>query len=109
VRRDLGLVRSILLSIRDHGTIGFHPDEGDNAIAFHKNMLINAKFIQPVWGDCAESPFELTWDGHEVLDGLGNDVEWDAVKEICKSLGCKAEHCSWEFASSVVQEVRATG
>ena len=104
MKRDLELVRAILQSVRDKGTIGDYPLWSQDEIAYHRNMLVNAEFLEKK--AAIASQYELTWEGHEILDGMGDDEEWAHLKESTAKAGLNIATIGWETVASVITGAR---
>jgi len=99
MKRDLDLIRKILLKIED-STIdealtnirieGYESDE----IAYNLSLLKNAEFIEGEilyeMGSVIPSAyviFGMTWDGHDFLDACRNEGIWVKAKEKIRTIG----------------------
>ena len=94
MRRDMDLIRQILLEIAEKSTNDSALQikiEGysENVISYHVEILAQAGLI------CATDrsqgpigtrwfPISLTWDGNDFLDAAGNDTTWNKAKSIVK-------------------------
>jgi hypothetical protein len=95
VRRDMSLIRKILLAIEDqpggfagndHAFDGFTPDQ----IQYHAWLLVDAGIVcgTDVTTMGAEAPqaliTSLTWVGHEFCDLARDESRWDAALGVVK-------------------------
>ncbi len=99
MKRDIELVRSLLLFFRDKSgpeMVEVPPIEGyeEDEIKYHCILLYDAGFLrcEPVTSSTSDRviyvlPFELTWDGHEFADKLVNETVWKKIKETVSSKG----------------------
>jgi hypothetical protein len=96
MKRDLELVRKILLAAEDRTTDtgwlileieGHTPEE----ISYHVRLLHEAGLLQAenltdatgaLW-----APKRLTWEGHEFLDAARNDTVWNKTKDVVRDKG----------------------
>jgi len=96
MRRDMDLVRSILLELEksesyagfaDIAIEGYSPDD----ISYHVLLLHEAGLIEaldlsggdrPLW-----IPVRLTWDGHEFLEASRDNARWKTAKRILAEKG----------------------
>lgn len=99
MKRDMDLVRQILLSVEetdgvsDWGTLQF-PDVEPRLVRYHTTLLVDAGFLDGQndrWadddGDDHWLNVQLTWQGHEFLDGARNDARWEKAKTIMQGAG----------------------
>lgn len=97
MKRDMDLVREILLKVEDLPFDGGFHDiavEGRTAdeISYHVMLLDEAAFIEAEdlttnSGVCWQ-PKRLTYSGHEFLDAARNDTIWEKAKAaVMKSTG----------------------
>ena len=93
MKRDMDLVRSILLKIEaseDDPRVGIRLGsfEGHSAIevSYHVKLLTQAGLIEArdrsTFGGFSWVPQQLTWDGHEFLDAARSDNLWKQAKSI---------------------------
>ena len=95
MKRDLDLVRKILLVCEEHPN-GFAPQElhiegyTDDQIGYHVHLAGNAGLLKVAdvthlgsQSPCA-IPLSMTWSGHEFLDDSKNETVWEKAK---KSVG----------------------
>lgn len=90
MRRDLNLIRKILLAIEEAPT-GWAPDdlefEGYTAaqVAYHSYLLIDAGLArgEDVSGSGSDGPegliSNLTWEGHEFAEAARDEGRWRKV------------------------------
>lgn len=97
MKRDLDLVRKILLTIEDHPQ-GYAPDlefDGYTAeqIGYHAYLLINAGLAEgsdtATFGSTSPKAkiFKLTWAGHEFAEAARDDSRWKKAMGIVKDKG----------------------
>ncbi|WP_404443478.1 DUF2513 domain-containing protein [Sutcliffiella horikoshii] len=96
MKRDMELIRTILISIEENnsqmGWIDLDiPEYEDDMISYHVELLNNAGFIEAVDLSSMDGyewkPKKITWNGHEFLDSIKNDTVWNEVKEQVKEKG----------------------
>ena len=97
MKRDMDLVREILLRIED--TPGFAPKnievEGhsEESVGYHIYLLIDAGFVEGIEtthiGSNGPTGFarRMTWEGHEFLDAAREPGRWDTVKTAIGKIG----------------------
>lgn len=97
MKRDLNLIRKILLTIEDHPE-GYAPElqfDGytEDQIGYHAYLLIDAGLAQGsdtgTFGSTSPTAriFKLTWAGHEFADVARNDKLWNKAMGIVKDKG----------------------
>lgn len=96
MKRDMELVRAILLEMEEHqnpntqikvkGT-GYSPDQ----INYHVKILAQAGLIEAEDATSCNGigwiPVSLTWEGHEFLEAAKNEGVWQKVKAQLKDRG----------------------
>jgi len=96
VKRDMELVRRVLLAMEEHPepvgwltiTVEGYSDE---EVSYHVKMLHEAGFLTAenltTFGGFCWMPKSLTWEGHEFLDTVKNDTVWRKTKDFVKEKG----------------------
>ena len=96
MKRDMDLCRKILFKIEelyDSTAIYNLEIEGytRNQVAYHSNLLYEAGLISDYKAQYADNEIysfgvsSLTWDGHDFLDKIREDITWNKVKDIIKN------------------------
>ncbi len=107
MKRDMDLVRKILLKIEDSPEYSFiNPFniEGydDNQVSYHLELLDEAGLIkardESTMGGYCWIPDCLTWEGHEFLEASRDDNRWEKAKKTIIEKG-------GSFAFSLLQNV----
>lgn len=98
MKRDMDLVRKILLAMEEHEH-GFAPRQIDiegysgEQIAYHAYLMDEAGLIKAAntthMGSSSPEgmPGEMTWEGHEFLDAARSDTIWNKAKQKIKETG----------------------
>lgn len=99
MKRDMDLVRDLLLKIEGHpglnrvaqyqfgpGDIGI-TEENHTAVAFHLDLMIEAGLVQGNSAMRMPIVSGLTWQGHEFLDAIRDDGIWKKTKEGASRIG----------------------
>lgn len=97
MKRDMDLIRQILLAIESHEH-GFAPEikiDGytQEEIGYHAILLGEAGLAEVVnlTSHGSKSPegqiIRLTWAGHEFLDSARNNKIWNQAKDIISTIG----------------------
>ena len=112
MKRNMELVRQILLKLSDHKH-GYAPnpftidDYTDEEIGYHCLLLSEAKLIKAVESSAMDDaspralPIRLTWEGHEFIENVRNENVWNQTKEIVGKLG----DASFSVWTSVLSQV----
>ncbi len=96
MRRDMDLVRNILLEIEKHPYDGGWVEisiEGYSTeeITYHLLLLNEAKLVEvydmSTFGGIDIKPTRLTWDGHEFLDSARDNNRWNKAKNAMSKAG----------------------
>ncbi len=92
MKRDLDLIRAILMAVEDSGhDLGSWMDlsiEGKTQLelSYHVQLLHEAGLIEAIDLSTKDGmhwePKKLTWSGHEFLDDARNDTTWQRAKKI---------------------------
>lgn len=96
MKRDIGLIRSILLQVERHAEdsapmqlrIETHSRE---EVSYHVRLLAQAGYIDAMCtkalADVTWVPMGFTWKGHELLDDIRDEAVWTRVKELVDDKG----------------------
>lgn len=93
MKRDMDLVRKILLEIESLGDVspslgdvGFKIDGyDDNALWYHLNLLTTSPYV--VTTDPNGWTYRLSWEGHEFLDSIRDDTRWREIQKTSNKVG----------------------
>jgi len=89
VKRDMDLIRQILLDVEDTGPNEMIPsvDGYDSAaFAYSVSLMEQAGLVEATVAMASghipvkASVYSLTWDGHDFLDAIRNDTLWASIK-----------------------------
>jgi hypothetical protein len=112
MKRDMDLIREILLRIESEGTDDkrlFLKIEGrsEDEISYHVKILAEAGLIRAL--DISKGvlgsmwwPISLTWSGHDFLDDARDDTTWNKTKSL---VGEKVASASFEVLKAVLSSV----
>lgn len=108
MKRDMDLIRKILMDLEDGGERAWEgvdrTDKKSEAVhGYHAYLLYDAGLIYAA--DCTYAqhsqprykPLYLTWAGHEFLDAARDEKRWNKAKSMGAAMG--------GFAVSVLKEV----
>jgi hypothetical protein len=95
MKRDMDLVRAILIEIEKFGTVQQYTldIEGyeEQNVAYHVMLLKEASFILAAVAETSDRiiayPIRLTWQGHEFLDNARDETRWNEAKKIAGQKG----------------------
>lgn len=101
MKRDADLVRDILLSVEaDHSGIKSEITDQD-IINHHLHLMIEGGLLSGQ--EINEGQWQiygLTWAGHELIDLIGDEVRWSAIKQ---KLNRKT--CSFEIIKKIARKL----
>lgn len=95
MRRDMNLIKEILLNIENDLIKANIDGYGEQDILNHKGLLIDSGFIEgKIYYDTESSKRivgnviirDLTWQGHNLIDTLKNDSKFNMLKDLGKNL-----------------------
>ena len=92
MKRDIDLIRQILLELEEKGAYTNWmdidiEDYSPEQIDYHLELMVEAGLISVRTSEKEYSrqlPLRLTWEGHEFLDAVRNEPQWHKVKESIK-------------------------
>ena len=108
MKRDLELVREILLAIEasgsTQGTIDLSlPDRDPELVSYQVKLLSQAGLVDATDLSTMDGfewvPRSLTWSGHEFLDAARNETVWNKAMSTLKD---KATSVPFEIVKAVV-------
>lgn len=114
MKRDLGLIRELLLIIEEleipAGALGCYAigesalqidGYEDDAVAHHLIWLIEGGYVVGEWQQDGEFAISrLSWDGCEFLDDVRDPEIWRKTKERAKSAAGAGLGFMWEIAKA---------
>lgn len=89
LKRDLGLIRSILLEVESFDEDGSYnleiPGKSSAEIIYNASLLVDEGYIKGkittyLNGTSSLYLESLTWSGHDLLDSMRNDDVWNKLK-----------------------------
>lgn len=98
MKRDMDLVRSLLLQLEEHPH-GYPPDDiemdgySEEEVGYHFLLMVEAGLIEgeefSTIGSSSPSviPTRLTWYGHDFLDACRDSKRWKKAQGIFAKLG----------------------
>ena len=88
MKRDMELIKALLLSLEETDTIGEIEGYSDQQIGYHAALLQDAGLITQEGyynSDVSAAMLlgtRMTWSGHEFLDAARNKTLWERAKKI---------------------------
>lgn len=96
MKRDMELIRKILVAMVDHpDPMGWVPLEfegySDVDVSYQVKLLADQGMVEAT-GCCSSAGFawrakRLTWDGHDYVEAIRDEGRWQKVKDWIKSTG----------------------
>jgi hypothetical protein len=96
MKRDMELIRKVLLAVQDGNPNlpidGYSEDE----VKYHRKLAIEAELIKGAIRESGRNPREipagvivkeLTWSGHDFIDAIATESNWQRVKDFLKDSG----------------------
>ncbi len=95
MKRDMDLIRAILLKIEDEAKDPNTPNLDPLAvpgykwpeISEHIKLLVESDYLDAIPIDYGLCPTRLTMKGHDFLDSIRNETVWNDVKADVKAKG----------------------
>lgn len=94
MRRDMDLIRKILLNA-ESGELDL-PDVAEDMLKYHQALAIEAGLLKgkilSSFKDSGDVPAAVfvqgvTWDGHDFIDAIREDTNWQKVKTFLADAG----------------------
>lgn len=92
MKRDLDLIRAILLQVEEEPREGFPifleiPNYDPDTLSNHVRLLAEGGYLESTPWDGEELPTRLTWAGHELLEALRPEKTFEKMKRVFKEQG----------------------
>jgi hypothetical protein len=109
MKRDMDLIRLILLNLEDEGDIDL-TQYSDTQLNYHYRLLIQANLAEgnitlyagsDGGPDISADVWLLTWEGHDFLDAIRSETIWRKVKERISPIGSVAFSVVKNLATAV--------
>ncbi len=106
MKRDMDLIRQILLEVEKLPPFLSYdeiprfkiPDYTPDVVSYHIKIMTEKGLIESVFDNRGNFiPTEITWEGHDFLEAIRDDVRWGKVKSTMGKVG--------GFAYEVVKSV----
>jgi hypothetical protein len=88
MKRNMDLIREILLVLEEHNYLESIPGQTPEEIAYHVSLLEGAGLVtQEIYqnlflNDSVLEGIRITWTGHEFLDASRNTSFWENAKKV---------------------------
>ena len=116
MKRDMDLVRTILLAVEKDGTtpldwIENFQVEGydDDLVGYHVWLLAQAGFLDAIDGSTFDGfsydPRCLTWQGAEFLESIRDPEVWRRTKDASAKIGGAGVEFVWEIAKGIGKQI----
>lgn len=112
MKRDWELIRKIMIAIEetpsDTDVSSFSIDGyAPEFVGYHLKLLSDAKLIDSINASSDDMRYEyyaqeLTLGGHEFLDNIRRDTNWNKIKKIVKDKGLELTFDSVKSAASYI-------
>ena len=118
MKRDMNLVRQILLCVEDSDQDVIHGLDIDNftesEIGYNVELLINAGilsgFESQAFGRRKAYYIQgITWQGHDFLDAIRADSIWDKVNKAVSDKGLNLNELSFEIVKKLAIDFLSNG
>ena len=108
MKRNMDLIREILLRIEDNSFLKSVPEHTPEEIAYHVSLLegaglVTQEFYQNLYlNNSMLEGIRITWAGHEFLDASRNTSFWEKAKRISLE---KTGALSFEVLKSILVQL----
>lgn len=102
MRRDVELIRDILLSVEvGHAGVQSEITEDPDIINHHLHLMIDGGLLngQEI-NEGQWNIYGLTWEGYELIDLIGDDVRWAAIKQ-----NLNGKSCSFGIIKQIAEKI----
>ncbi len=96
MKRDMELIRKILINIQDGNRTALVEGYDEDTIKYHEALVIEAGLVEGSAVKNNTVPTEipaivmikkLTWEGHDFVDAIQDNENWTRVKGFIKEAG----------------------
>jgi len=98
MKRDMNIVRDLLLKIEADEEPNYHED----TILYHINLLYEAHLIEGTQTRGGWDGLRLTWEGHDFLDAAREDKVW---RKALDKLGSAAASVSFTVLKTLLESI----
>lgn len=121
MKRDLNLLRAILLKVEAHDRPTLPPHEltiqshDEALVAYHAALLVEAGFLSDGgiqatgFGLYCTEGFRLTMTGYDFLETIRDPDVWSRTKSAASNIGGASLELLWEIAKEVAKEAVKAG
>lgn len=93
MKRDMELIRKVLLAVESGTSDPAIKGYSDDEVKYHQALAIEVGLVEgrPLRGETgvpvAVMIKKLTWAGHDFVDAIAQETNWNKVKEFLKDAG----------------------
>jgi len=98
MKRDMELIRKIMINIQDGDLSGGVLGYDDDTVNYHKALLEDKGLIEADvhYSSRGDKPPDIpdmvminrmTWEGHDFIDAIKNEDKWNKIKGFLKQAG----------------------
>lgn len=96
MKRDMELIRLVLLKAQDDDRNGPIKGYTEDEIKYHRKQAKEAGLIEAIVLESSDKPSpvpanvvvrDLTWAGHDFIDGIQSESNWNKVKDYLRAGG----------------------
>lgn len=96
MNRDMDLIRLVLLKACTDDPNGAIDGYGDDEIRYHRKLAIEKGLLTGFVMESHDRPSriprnvvvkDVTWEGHDFIDAIRSDTNWNKVKEFLMAAG----------------------
>ena len=96
MKRDMDLIRKILLIVEESKSSNVIEGYTQDEIKYHQSLIIEADlakgrvlpdFSSPTNIPAVVNISGLTWKGHDFIEAISSDTNWQKVKDFLKDAG----------------------
>lgn len=89
MKRDMELVRRVLLDLEDSKSTTHIDGYTEDQVKYHQGMVVDEGLakgtVMRTQSEMTEIPravvlFDLTWAGHDFLEAIREDTQWNKIK-----------------------------
>ena len=118
MKRDMELIRELLLAIEDEetnvtvpaSTLRLKNNRDEQEIFYSLQLMTDAGFLEAEMVKSMQGIHDvlirrMTWEGHEFLDNARNESIWKAAKEIVTQKGVSIENVGFGVLTQILASV----
>lgn len=96
MKRDMELIRKVLLAVQDGSSNVSIEGYSDDDLKYHRALAIEKGLVKgstlrdgtrSTEVPAAVTVTQLTWEGHDFIDAISSESNWQKVKDFLKDAG----------------------